>query len=403
MRPGTPGFRGERLIQARESWGISATSLAELVGVSAQSISHYEQNTHSPGHEVMESLASQLKFPRAFFLRPVRVGDDAPIFWRSKSAALKSARRRARVRMLWLQEIVEFVSQFFNFPDVRLPDFGIPDFKKLTDQDVEKFSNACRIEWGMGNGPVVNVCTLLESKGVFVSRMRMDADGLDAFAHWPHGQNPFVVLGRDKENAPRSRFDAAHELAHLVLHRCVDQKRINTPADLKLLESQAHRFASGFMMPAQGFTQEVWAPTLDSLLNLKERWGCSLAAMIKACKYNGLVDDEQEKRLWINYNRRGWRSGEPLDSAVQTELPVLLRKSFDMLVHEGGQPKKQILLQLRLNSNTVEELAELPNGYFNVSNEVGDCSPRFKEPVSGERLSNDTKSNVVNLPTARIK
>ena len=95
MRPGTPGFCGERLSQARDARGLSAVALAELVRVSPQAVSHYEQGKHSPNPETMEALASTLKFPRSFFLRPRPAPSASPIFWRSKMGALKVARRRA--------------------------------------------------------------------------------------------------------------------------------------------------------------------------------------------------------------------------------------------------------------------------------------------------------------------
>lgn len=237
MRSGTPGFSGERLVQARYAWGLSATSLADLVGVSAQSISHYEQNKHSPSAEVMDAIASKLNFPRAFFLRPVLGCDPAPIFWRSQSAALKAARKRAAVRLSWLKEIMNFLEQFFDFPAVALPDFGIRDFRKVSAEDAERMAIECRKAWGFGTAPIANLCSTLEAKGVIVAQMRMDAAGLDAFCQWPEmGINPLVLQGTDKRNAARSRFDAAHELAHLVLHRRIDQKRLNGPADRKVIE-----------------------------------------------------------------------------------------------------------------------------------------------------------------------
>lgn len=146
------------------------------------------------------------------------------------------------------------------------------------------------------------------------------------------------------------------------------------------------------MMPPEGFANELWSPTLDGMLNIKERWGCSVAAMIKACEYIGLVDDDQARRLWINYTRRGWRTGEPLDVRVPQEAPCLLRKSFEMLVGEGGQPRQQILLQLRLNANDIEELAALPNGFFAAGAQEL-ATPRLKvrevavgQPTSGAEV-----------------
>ncbi len=84
--------------------------------------------------------------------------------------------------------------------------------------------------------------------------------------------------------------------------------------------------------------------------------GCSIALMIKRCENLGVVDEEQARRLWVNYARRGWRSGEPLDDRVKPETLSLLRKSFEMLISEGGQPRRQVLLQLHLHEDDIEEI-----------------------------------------------
>lgn len=111
----------------------------------------------------------------------------------------------------------------------------------------------------------------------------------------------------DKASAVRQRFDAAHELAHVLLHRSVENKRLNTAADNKIIEDQAHYFANALLLPADQFVNEVWAPTLDAMIALKDRWKVSVGAMIKRCEALELVDRDQAQRLWINYNRRGWR------------------------------------------------------------------------------------------------
>lgn len=385
MRPGTPGFVGERLTQAREARGLSAVTLAELIRVSPQSVSQYEQGKHSPGPEVMDAIALALKFPRSFFLRPVAPVSGAPIFWRSRSGALKAPRRRAEAKLVWMDEILAFLGRFFDFPPPNVPDLGGADPRALSAEDIEAAAGACRAAWRLGAGPIANTCATLEKNGVVVGMMRVDADGLDAFSQWPGAAGtPRVMLGTDRMNAARSRFDAAHELAHLVLHRRVDRKRLNNSADFKLLEEQAYRFASAFLLPAEAFARELWSPSLDSALNLKERWGCSIAAMVKRCEHLGMLEGEEARRVWMNYTRRGWRSGEPLDDRVPQERPALLRKSFEMLVSEGGQPRRQLLLQLHLDADDVEELAGLPRGFFEERGGVADLGLRLKprEPVA---------------------
>lgn len=57
------------------------------------------------------------------------------------------------------------------------------------------------------------------------------------------GHRAVVVLGTDKNDRARSRFDGAHELGHFVVHG--DQIW-----GVKEVEHQAHAFAAAFLMPA---------------------------------------------------------------------------------------------------------------------------------------------------------
>ncbi len=66
----------------------------------------------------------------------------------------------------------------------------------------------------------------------------------------------------------RTRFDAAHELGHLVMHVDANPGSID-------LESEANRFAAAFLLPKETFARECpnW---LDwkLLRELKTRWQC---------------------------------------------------------------------------------------------------------------------------------
>ena len=62
-----------------------------------------------------------------------------------------------------------------------------------------------------------------------------------------------VVLGSDKADRARSRFDGAHELGHLVMHG--EQIRA-----MKEVETQAHQFAAAFLMPANDIREQLPTP-----------------------------------------------------------------------------------------------------------------------------------------------
>ncbi|WP_163359758.1 ImmA/IrrE family metallo-endopeptidase, partial [Klebsiella aerogenes] len=88
-----------------------------------------------------------------------------------------------------------------------------------------------------------------------------------------------ILLAADKGNAFRSRFDLAHEIGHLILHK--NTKDELKPERYKLKESQAHKFAGALLLPAESFANEIrLPPTLDSLLLIKQRFIISVAATI---------------------------------------------------------------------------------------------------------------------------
>lgn len=81
MRPGTPGFVGERLRQAREARGLSVAALAEIVSVSRQQISQYENGVNTPHPETLLKIAKGLNLPLLFFQKPMPPRETGVIFW----------------------------------------------------------------------------------------------------------------------------------------------------------------------------------------------------------------------------------------------------------------------------------------------------------------------------------
>jgi len=362
----TAGFVGQRLKEAREARGLSGVDLADMLGVKPQTIYVYQSGDATPSPRIMQTLSDRLGFPVAYFMRHSLPKDQAGIFWRANNSATRVAQGRAEVRLTWLKELMLYFREFFDFPASNIPFPTLPkNFRLLTSDHIESAAAACRQHWNLGNGPIPDVIGELEANGVIVSMIKVGVDNLDAFSQWSSLDNtPYVVLAEDKSSAARARFDAAHELGHLILHHHLDRRRLNNSKDWKLIEDQAHRFSSAFLMPAASFSKEMWAPTLDTFIALKQRWRVSAAAMIMRCKYLGLLNEEQERRLWINRNRRGWQKAEPLDDKIDRESPSLVPKSIAMQVDAKVRRKEQILLDSCLPAADLEEITCMPFGYF---------------------------------------
>ncbi|MGY4572970.1 MULTISPECIES: helix-turn-helix domain-containing protein [Bradyrhizobium] len=385
MTIGTQGFAGARLTEARQAFGLTKVALAEMVNVTPVAITQYENGPQSPRADVMDRICDKLGFPRSFFLNRPTEDDENPLFWRSNASATKMARERCYPRLRWLKEITEYQKQFLDFPRLDLPRLHVPeDFRSLTFSQIEHLAQECREWWNFGNGPIPDLLLEMENSGIITARINVAADSLDAFSQWSALGTPFVVLGKDKASAVRSRFDAAHELFHLLFHRKVDRRRLKNTSDWKLLEEQAHRFAAAFLLPSKTFVEELWAPTLDGMLARKERWKVSVAMMIVRCETIGLLNQDQTKRLWINYNRRGWRGEEPLDNLLKFEEPRVLRRGFEALVDENVRSRDQIIDDLCLPTREIEQLSALPTGYLAGGRADVKAFPKLKSAPSAE-------------------
>jgi Zn-dependent peptidase ImmA (M78 family)/transcriptional regulator with XRE-family HTH domain len=390
MSTSTPGFIGQRLVEARIARGFSAADLADIIGVSVQSISKYENGHQTPKLEVFHTIARALNMPRPYFLRPIRAADAHPIFWRGRLSAPAAKRERAGVRLEWMKEVVDYAASYFDFPALNIPEIAVPDLESVDEDFLRSAAAEIRAHWDIRPGPMPDVIEKLESNGILVSRIHVGAEKLDAFSQWSDEFHvPFIMLSRDKASATRQRFDALHELAHVVLHRHVPQRRLNDRAFYTMLEHQADKLAGFLLLPEKEFSDELFSPSLDGFLTLKERWGASVGAMIMRCRAMDILSEDSARTMWINYNRRGWRTGEPLDGKMEKERPYMLRRAFEKLIEAKVQSPSDILTALPFPALDLEEITDLEPGTLSGAVDARP-EPVFKTPL-------DASSKVVSL------
>ena len=210
-----------------------------------------------------------------------------------------------------------------------LPVACVPDMREDTPQSA---AAGLRDFWGLGNRPIKNMVHLLELKGVRVYSLGEDGKEVDAFSVW-RGERPYVFLNSQK-SAERSRFDAAHELGHLVLHKHA------APNGLEA-EKQANEFAAAFLMPEAPLRAVGRISGLPRVVELKGTWAVSVAAMTYRVHELGLVSKWTYQQLFMEISQRGWRTTEP----------VPIRR-------EQSQVWKKVLDDLRQNGTGVDRLSD---------------------------------------------
>jgi Zn-dependent peptidase ImmA (M78 family)/DNA-binding XRE family transcriptional regulator len=350
-------FNPSRFRVARKRRRVSKTRLAELAGVHARAITAFEGGEYAPAPETAERLALALNFPIGFFF-----GDDlyepslASASFRSLARMTASTRESALAKGAMAIDFHDWLERRFRLPACRLPD--------LQDEEPETAAMALRQEWGLGEKPVRNMVHLLESRGVRVFSLVEKSTDIDAFSLW-RDATPFVFLNTMK-STEHSRFDAAHELGHLVLHRKVGVQG-------REAEREANRFASAFLMTRGSVLAHAPVfPSVSALIDLKKYWIVSVAALAYRLHALGVIRDWHYHRLCMEISQHGYRTREP--AGAPPEMSLILGKVFQFL-RSDGSTKADVAHDLKCN---LEDLDEVIFGLVVTGLQGGGVQPTSK-------------------------
>lgn len=364
MKRSVSGFLGERLSQALDVRRLTQVQLASMIEVSPPTVSKWRSGQQNPDPEALERLAKVINVEPEWFLRPVPPLEGSTLLFRSNASAHVVARALLRARHNWSKELVRGLADFVEFPPVNIPVRAYTDPAGISDEEIETAAAECRSSWKLGLGPIPDVVLAIENAGGIVAREVTGVSQIEGLSSWDaEGERPFIYLSADKGNGIRSRFDAAHELGHLVLHRSIDSSLARSMHGE--IERQAHRFAGAFLMPAETFGAEVpIAPSLDTLLTLKPRWKVSVAAMVMRLGALDLLDEKERLNLFKRKSSRFGSKAEPFDDRFEPERPRLIRRAITLLAESGTMTLEAIPRYFGLSKGDVEMLADLPSGYF---------------------------------------
>lgn len=365
MRVGIPGFIPERLIEARAARRVASKSqLARLLGMNPSTVGRWEDGTSAPDENAWAALANVLHVRREFFLRPV-FSSLRPMFYRSLSSTLVRDLDYQQAQMRWLHELSSVLQHYVDFPAVDIPDvLDGASYKQLRDEDIERIALDLRRHWKIGEGPCADVVSLMERIGVVVSTIEMGTAKLDGLCSWSASEaRPHILLATDKMSFPRRQMDAAHELAHAILHKDVSESDLKR--DLKEIESQAFRLASALLLPSTTYPLEVSRVSLAALLALKERWRVSVKAQIKRLSDLEMIPPEHAVDLYKLYSAKGWSREEPLDREWAIPEPHNLADALNAIVDGSVRTKADLLaVEFTMSPGDIESLANLPGGWF---------------------------------------
>jgi len=365
MRVGIPGFVPERLTEARAARRItSKSSLARLLSVNPSTVGRWEDGSSAPDESAWAELATKLSVRPEFFLRPVFASRRA-LFYRSLSSTLNVDLEYQHAQMHWLHEISAMMQHYIDLPKIDIPDvLGGASYRQLRDEDIERIALDLRHHWKLGEGPCMEMVALLERIGVVVAAIEMGTAKLDGLCSWSASEDrPHILLATDKMSFARRQMDAAHEMAHAVLHKDVSDSDLKK--DLAAIEKQAFRLASAFLLPSTTYPYAVARPSLAMMRTLKERWRVSIKAQIKRLTDLQIIPPEHATDLYKLYSAKGWNREEPFDREWEVPGPRNLADAMNIIVDSGARTKADLLaVEFAMSQGDVENLANLPPGWF---------------------------------------
>lgn len=267
-------FDMARVTFARELRGFTQKELAGKIHKTPSAISQIESGRLRPDGATLAELALALQVPVSFF----KAREWPESFIRLDVCHFRSrVKTSQRVRLqatrlgdliLGIADRLESLGVVFPVEDISTIDSNVVDFS-----DIDSIVVVLRRQWGLGLGPIPNLTSLFESKGIFVLPIAQEHMGLDAFSVWKSGR-PIIFLSNNNKTAAHARFNLGHELGHLILHDGQDTGGRTT-------EKQADYFGGAFLLPRESFAKECphrW--DFDRFFKLSLRWKVSIQTLV---------------------------------------------------------------------------------------------------------------------------
>lgn len=360
-------FNMGRFDLARQRRGLTKRELAHRLEVTDRTVSNWYSN-QEVDEKILDKAAEILDFPINFFYgREVEKIQVESVSFRALTKMTARKRDMAISQTILAEMISDWIDQNFELPLPNVPDLHElrSDFSTATigsldeadENDVRyyleySYPEACadtvRKAWGLGEQPIPNLIALLESKGIRVFSLTDEAQDVDACCRWTSGR-PFIFLNTSR-TAERCRFDLAHELGHLVMHKHGIIEGIH-------VEQEANAFASAFLMPRRSLlANPLRIPSLKSILSKKEIWQVSAAALTYRYNKLGIITDWNATSIYKQLAQRG-RNNEP--NPIPHESSLLLDKVFQALAQENFDLSK-------LTNDLCLNLVEVNNLTFNL-------------------------------------
>jgi Zn-dependent peptidase ImmA (M78 family) len=327
----------ERVELVRRRLGLTKIGFAALLGVDRKIIQRFEAGTAELPPACLLRLCEVSGYPEDFFYKPSpEYPNPYGVSFRSLRSLTAGARDAAIAAGAIAFEFDDWISERYELPEHSLV--------QIESRSAAESAAYLRAKWGIGERPIGNMVNLLESRGVRVFSLAEETRHLDAYSLW-RNDKPYIFLNTVK-TTEHFRYDAAHELGHLVMHR-------HSGSAHPSAEHEAQTFASAFLMPPDDLKAEIpYVRSLNDLISMKRRWGVSVSALNYSLHKIGKISDWHYRNYYMALAKVG-RENEP--NPLPPETSQVWAKILTDLWRQG-MPLSRVADALRLPERELNDL-----------------------------------------------
>ena len=349
-------FNGAKLKVARIYRGKTVDQLAKEVNINKKDIIAFEENKYKPTNENTMKLSNNLQFPREYFFKNenMKVTVEGSHF-NPQSTIPRNEEISHREKLIMTHKIYNFMQGYISFPELNLPD------NLNRHDDIEEMATKTRRYWGLGDGAIGNMVSLLESNGVILSGINIDRKGASPYTQKQslNKVSQYVIaLGNDKKSATIRNYDLAYELAYIISNELnIPYKKFNID-----------EFACAFLLPKEAFLEDLTNPNeLEFYVEMKAKWLVPISIIIFRAYTVGAINYKKYNYLMNEMNKRGWLKKEPLDDNIKGIAPQTLKTAVELLFENNIMSKNTLMDNLNnfginMYPNDIEVLIGLKEG-----------------------------------------
>jgi Zn-dependent peptidase ImmA (M78 family) len=315
-----------KLKEARTACGLSTQAAAALIikrcpgiSVSHATIANYEKCAGVPGIDMISAFAAVYERPLNWFLEPGLPMTGVRYRLLSSKTSIKERNQYESQARYWLESYIRLEERLGR------PLKGNKRPAITPSMTAMEAALAVRDSFDLkAVDPVPSVIEMLEKCGVRTMELPTTL-AIDGFAA-RLGSEPVVILNPAGAN-DRCRLNAGHELGHVLFGDC-DSGKDTT----KEMDDRAFEFASHLLILPEQLSAAFSGRSAVRLVQYKERYGISMAAMIYRAEKLGIIDAKTTRWLWMQFSRRGWRAKEP--GTVRSDRAVRFERLLDQAIAE---------------------------------------------------------------------